>query len=93
MNLFGLIKKNREHDEAAFQRARRQLIEESVNNPLAYPTAGAETAILRKQMNAILEVLSANGIDAETEEFQVYNQFVEERKSQIDEALDNQKKT
>lgn len=89
MNLFGLIKKNREHDEAAFQRARRQLIEESINNPRAYPTVGAETAILRKQMNAILGVLSQNGIDAETEEFQAYNQFVENQKMQIDKALDN----
>ena len=89
MNLFGLIKKNRKHDEAAFQCARRQLIEEAVNNPRGYPTVGTETAILRKQINAILGVLSQNGIDAETEEFQAYNQFVENQKMQIDKALDN----
>lgn len=89
MKLFGLIKKNREYDESAFQRARRQLIEESVNNPRGYPTVGAETAILRKQINAILEALFENGIDAGTEEFQVYNKFVEEQKAQIDKALAN----
>ena len=89
MNFFSLIKKNREYDEAAFQQARRQLIEKSINNPTAYPTVGSETAILRKQIYSILQSLKENGINAETKEFQEYNQFVELKKEKIDEELDN----
>ena len=89
MSIFRLVKKNRECDEYAFQRARRKLIEDSVNNPSGYPTTGSETAIIRKQIKDILQALKENGIEAETEEFRAYNQFVEENKTQIDKAINN----
>lgn len=85
-----LIKKNRPFDERSFQKARRQLIEESIQKK-QYPTNGSEIAILRKQLRAILDSLREHGIQAEIPEFAQYYQQIEECKSKIDDDLEERK--
>lgn len=85
-----LIRKNRQFDEKSFRSARRRLIEETVRKN-GYPTSGAEIAILRKQIRAILDALKSAGVDAELPEFAEYNRSIEANKSDIDSELNSEK--
>lgn len=88
-----LAEKNRQERPEAFEHMRSGYIENELrsqrdpNGVPLYPTENTEIAILRKQVAILLDVLRANGITADHQEFTDWNRAAEEAKKQVKEMM------
>lgn len=84
-----LADKLKETNPNAFDRMRCHFIENEIRAS-GYPSENAELAILRKQIEQILDILKDHGMDATLPEFAALNNVAESAKAKIKNLVDNQ---